>query len=245
MVLGDIRPVIDESNSGPISFENKSASVIVIASGMRSGSTELCGHIAQHRCVIGLNEYFSDGSNGNKLQSGRSSEFLGELPELFENRGQHAVESLQMVHERACAELDAKHTGNNEQTCENNCAVVLKLFPTHDHVLKSEIVDLIGQPRTVVVVLERDPADRECSLNWARSTNDWGIHPSANHTYNRDFCASTATDAFKEAHDSWFGFVRSTIKRSQRPSIEVPFSAWISPATSEVIVKTIWSLAAL
>ena len=62
--------------------------------------------------------------------------------------------------------------------CNGVCAVAFKLFDNHG-VHGTRLQSLLGNEATQTVVLERDPAHAECSLNWAKQTDDWETSPLA------------------------------------------------------------------
>ena len=217
---------------------------IVIASGMRSGSTELERLISSHPCVHGFNEFFNNAVSGDgKPQSGWASRLLSE--ELFASRQHHAVEALATVQRGVCGIIDKELTSRGQRACDARCAIVFKLFDTH-HVPPSQIAALFRHNGTTVVTLERRPRGRRCSLAWALQQEDWGTSPGANHHVNRSACAKLSDfDKFEAEHNAWFAFLRCLVRQEEAVGIELPFSVATDPARAPAAIDAIWAATGL
>jgi len=215
---------------------------IIIASGQRSGSTELCLGLAAHRCVAQFNEYFHNGidKKNGRYQSGRAHEYLGDAKWRVRGRPGHLASSLSAVRSRAQIEIDKRLAERGEPPCgPTGVAIVFKLFPEHvahgsaywaeGHpedkgkraVSRDQVRKLLQNKNITVVVLERPAEDRKCSVDAAYDTGNWGNNPGENHHVNHTACKllvrtskakAAESKAFTKTHDDWFDLVRGATK---------------------------------
>lgn len=221
------------SGSGPLTAtaaERTVSEMIIIASGQRSGSSEMAAMLAEHPCVWSFNEYFNNGNeiamppgpdNDDNRQSGSAHQFLGDM--LWKARFKNMWSSLEMVRSRAQIQIDAEHAMHNEPLCgPGGVSIVFKLFDTHTGLLprrlpRAKVRELMQHENATLVILERPAVDRKCSLDHAYAFQDWRTHPDLNHTVNRTACKLLAeTDRtkkqalakFTKRHDTWFQLIR-------------------------------------
>jgi len=202
-------------------FAEAKVRVVTVISAQRSASTALQGRISElsNGAVVSWNELFNVGPS----QTGNSREFIP--PELFWSRCRRPVDALTAGLQRLC-----------ERKGRDDCAIVFKLFPVHClrwHDLAQQLRDILTFPDTLPVILERDPAARECSLNWANRTNDWGTSPEGHKEFalghdlaERPPCPETASGDFLQKHDAWFALARRTLRNASLPHLEVPAEAY-------------------
>ena len=228
--------------------------VIIIASGQRSGSTELSMGLAAHPCVADFNEYFHNGIKG-RYQSGRASEYLGDAKWRARGRPGHVASSLSVVRSKAQIEIDKQLAERGEPLCgPTGVAIVFKLFPEHD-VSREQVRKLLQSENITVVVLERPAEDRKCSRDFAVETGNWITHPGENHHVNHTACKllvrtskakAAELQAYTKTHDKWFDFVRGASKSAHAAlRLEVPFGVWTDPRRSRNVLHSIWAAAGL
>lgn len=145
--------------------------------------------------------------------------------------------------------------------CSNrglSCIGVLKLFDKpdwgqsgpQDSVGFSQFVELISGNFSLNLILERDPAEQECSLNWAKHTGDWGTCPSCHSNMTskqarEEFyskCPRQASTEFQAKNDKWFATVKQVHKATGKAYLEVPFSAHRSKSKEDQVISVVEAL---
>eukprot|EP00448_Togula_jolla_P029464 CAMPEP_0170621964 /NCGR_PEP_ID=MMETSP0224-20130122/28876_1 /TAXON_ID=285029 /ORGANISM="Togula jolla, Strain CCCM 725" /LENGTH=281 /DNA_ID=CAMNT_0010948247 /DNA_START=62 /DNA_END=907 /DNA_ORIENTATION=+ len=218
------------------SRQSEEARFLLIVSAQRSASTSLTQTLAQqHECVYNCNEFF--GGAQVDVQC-REFKHIGE--------GEEALGRIQLARDDLCEHgmhEDFSNPGKPveaAQECRDTCMVALKLFVGHG-IFGQELADLLAHPQARVVVLERDPAERWCSLQEAMANHDWGIEPShwerADNS-TRPPCDHKASPELLEQHQGWYEEVRSILSERSIPHVEVPFDAFVQD--SEAVTAKIW-----
>ena len=156
-----------------------SAEFIAIISRQRSSSTMLSQAIAAHPCVAWANEIFHVAPAARlRRECGTQDRFSGRL---LREHGKAALHASRFKHPvaflRAVRELQLTVQWPKCGCKRASYAVVFKLFDRHLHgrLHESGLQDLLANPRTAVVVLEREAAGSECSLSWAKHSADWCV----------------------------------------------------------------------
>jgi len=177
--------------------------VLVLLSHQRSGSTQLTKALAQSLpCVVDGGEPLlvdASASGYQRLQDWRRLNHT-----LATRRRRHALAWLLHVREHLCGVVAIA------PACRAQCTMVAKVFPTH-HAHLSGLKELARHPSVVSVALERDAPSVECSVRWARLTQDWSNDPwerarAGRAAEYRHFVASRCvpTAAFAKAHAAWY-----------------------------------------
>mmetsp|Transcript_21589 Transcript_21589/g.67716 ORF Transcript_21589/g.67716 Transcript_21589/m.67716 type:complete len:243 (-) Transcript_21589:322-1050(-) len=197
----------------------KACNLFIIVSGQRSGSSSLSETVSKlsHGRVANWNEVFNRDARQTKLL-----EWIQDRTKFW-----HRCENP--------AEVLADGLTNLCNSTEQ-CGASVKLFDTHcrkrkedtrgwadEHLLRS----VLNLKNACYVVLERNPAARECSLDWAYKTRDWGITPGAHAAFlnwsglERPACSNNASTAFQETHDGWFRLVRQILHENRMPFLDI------------------------
>ena len=224
---------------------------IVIFSLERTGSTQLSFQLGRHPCVVDAFEFFNAklhhfmdthpviNAQRNLAEPGYLRTLITWLREnmpegVFARRNEAPVEAIEAARYALCSEKDRQRAALGEQPCGASCSVVTKVFDSH---LPFELAaSLATSPSTTVVLLERDEAARNCSLEWARKRGDWRHTP---HGVNRTRCPK-----FLPARP-WYDMIQREVATAGRMFTYVPFAAWTDESQSENVLRSIWGAAGL
>ena len=188
-----------------------SCDVFMIVSGQRSGSSNLALTIASLSSdrVLDWNEVFNFGPGQTSI-----------------GRWLNASAS-----ERRCEAPSATLTAALRNAKKG---AVLKLFDMHCSKWhdRASLDDLLNLENACYIVLERNPADRECSLSRALNTSDWSITPE-DHAHHSDYsdrpaCPEQASPNFAKDHDEWFQMVRTTLHKHAKPFFDLRSETYIN-----------------
>jgi len=194
---------------------------IIIVSAQRSASTSLAQALSkENTCVYNCNEFFGRGTSRQC--------------EPYKHFSLKPLMRIQQAREELC-ELGIYADFNNpakpdsaRETCRHRCVVAAKLFPNQG-VKGQDLEDLLLHPQARVVVLERNPNDRWCSLQHAEDTGDWVTIPThwENSTGVRPECIDEAPADVLQQHLDWYEGVRGILSRHSKPRVEIPFEAFV------------------
>jgi hypothetical protein len=180
----------------------------------RSASTEVSLQVSLGvGCTVNFNEFF-EGKAGQTIASN------GESKRFWEAKYDTPLASLRASR--------AIHCRTEPPSCGGHCTGVIKLLGTQS-VHGPKLQELLPSSSTLVVVLERDPDHRFCSLMWARKTGDWGTNPSAHESAKsrlgirekRPPCTQRAPHEFRQPHDRWYSELRGMLRAASKPYIDV------------------------
>jgi len=217
---------------------------VVVVSQMRSGSTNLTMELSRrHICLYDCNEYF-----GHSAALSCRHAVKGDNVSI---RRESPLASMKTAREHLCSTRMPKCWHNTNvpknvrKQCSKGCVTTIKLFDQH-WVHGEKLFQLMQYGGTRVIVLERNPAKRKCSLDWALKKGDWGVDPSK-HTYKslgkRPPCPAQAPADFLKQHQRWYGEVRWWLAKNSIQRLEVNFDAYMEDRES--VLKEIQRFAAL
>jgi len=230
----------------------RAAEFVVVVSRQRSSSTVLSQAIAAfHPCVTWTNEIFHrEPAARLRRECGTQDRFSGKLLRAHGKAALHTSRFSQPVEFlRAVRDLQLSVQWPRQGCSRAAYALVFKLFDGHLHgrLQQSGLKDLLSDPRTAVVVLERDPAASECSLSWARHSADWGVvparHSDAYAAYQSKHCAGMPSPTYQAAHVAWYRRVRGLLRQLRKPFLDVTFNQ----STNELmdVINRVYALAHL
>ena len=173
--------------------------LLVLLSHQRSGSTQLAKALAQSLpCVVDGGEPLLVDASSSGYQRLQDWHRLNRT--LAKRRRHHALAWLLHVRDHLCGVAAAP-------ACQAQCTMVAKVFPTH----RAHLSGLARNPSVLPVALERDAPSVECSMRWARLTQDWSNDPwerarAGRAAEYRRFVESRCvpTAAFAKAHAAWY-----------------------------------------
>ena len=181
--------------------------VVVIASDQRSGSTELAAELSARVGALNLGEYFNVWGGQIPLPRMCATAML-----KYSHRAAHPLASVQRTR-NACGRARA----------------IVRLFPIiRFYTMTSPnrtMTELLTGP-TCVIILERDPYARACSLTRVSKTGDWqsqrSSHPNCTGTVSN---ASRSMRSFAARQSGWFAAVRKLVRSVDpaQPVFEVRF----------------------
>ena len=231
---------------------------IVIAARQRSGSTELAYRLGQHPCVVDLQEFFNDPGQKDAPLAANTHyrwelyNYLSQHPAFVEqepllpSRRTQAVAALRVARAVMCAEKDRQLAQHGESVCAERCSIVVKLFDGHLATVRG-VADLVAQPETLLVVLERNALDRMCSLAWAKANNDWRHSPHGTPLAEcrKGFKRNGTAVRIERHNNAWFETVRRSAAKARKIAFELPFEAWTDAKQSPAVLRALWALADL
>jgi len=132
-------------------------------------------------------------------------------------------------------DLCSDPVGTLEEALEKHQKAVVKVFPTHCdlHSRPEALRSVLSLDRACYVVLEREPAHRQCSLDWATQHGDWSIDPSRHERFlnrtqlERPPCAPEATPEFQKEHHHWYDTVRNLLHTHNIPFLDINADLYI------------------
>ena len=210
---------------GLVVSRGESCRVIAIVSAQRSGSSELATKVSS-------------------LSEGRVENWNEALDWWAVKQGynfSHYVSDDDLEH--TCDRpLETVMTAVENRCSFEPCGAVLKLFDQHCHKWENttNLDDILGSKDVCVVVLERNPGDRKCSLDWAKEMGDWGIRPGNHLPIERPPCPpEDPRDPFIMSHHRWFNRVRDILHAANMPFLDIPSESYIHDKFTEAEVATL------
>ena len=161
---------------------------VIVHSAQRSGTTNLFNIFKQHHKLASLYEFFNKGK-GQKHTLANS--VLSKYE--FESRHDFPLERLNSLY-------DSFHMDGSGRI------PVIKIFENHMKSSETKLRELLGHKDSLVIILDRPPMPRKCSLDHALLQNDWAAKHDL-HSFNRGLCHTLAISpkemTFVESHIKW------------------------------------------
>jgi len=219
---------------------------VVVVAQQRSGSTNLTMELSRrHLCLYDCNELFDHSAAIPCRRTAKGNKTTVDM------RRAAPLATMKSVREHLCSTRMPRcwHNTNvpeNVRTqCSKGCITTIKLFDQH-LVHGEKLFQLMKYGGTRVVVLERNPAKRKCSLDWAKGTGDWGVDPTKHKQemrWKRPPCPAQAPADFLKQHQDWYREVRQWLAKNDIPRLEVNFDAFMEDGA--VVLKEIKRFAGL
>lgn len=221
------------------------ARVVAVIAEPRSASTEVAEAIAQHPCGYSFNEVFGHDRTPTYYEQ-YSQERMnlwrylegGSTDELWQTKHNHMMEFLLEARTNFCAARDDAVL----EICGKVCVVAVKI---HSHMVKKagSLESLLASNETRAIVLHRDPATRQCSVNRSMATHQ---HPHSPEQYAQlgdehavAPCATTATPNFVKSQERYYDRVRRCLRDNDKAlSLEISFEWYAStgqPANNDAV----------
>ncbi len=233
----------------PLPVLHDKVEFIVIVASVRSASTSIAEAVANNRCSISFNEFFShrgdqfstDRRRNTFLPEGVSESARGCLyadrgcrmmprkcdGPLWTQRRTFMLSALKAGREAFCR----RSHGAGESPgagCDGRCVVAVKLFRGH---IESEasLRDLLAYNGTRVVMDERDADDVQCSLNYSQAMHQWHTNDyDQERMWKSRHCQPHASPEFAAGHREWFVSVRRILDQLGKVPLEMPFNEFVA-----------------
>jgi len=195
-------------------FNQTPGELVVVVSEPQSGSMSLTMELSRrHLCLYDCNE------------------LLGDIPaipcrhavwhENWRDRKRLALDVTREARDKLCSTRMPKcwHNPNVPadvvRQCWRGCSTASYLFHEHE-VHGKKLLELLWFRGTRVIVLERDPSMRKCSMD----KNNGVLAKTAP-------CPAQAPANFTKLHKQWYGEVRYYLEKNDIPRLEISFDAYM------------------